>query len=369
MTAAIPIAFYAPLKSPNHPAPSGDRTMARLLLRALRAAGFAPDLASELRSLDLRGDAGLQADLRAAAEAEADRIASGCRNGREAPRLWFTYHNYFKAPDWIGPRVSGALGIPYVVAEGSRAAKRAGGSWALGHEGAEAGLDRADLLLVMTEADREALERALRPGQALVALPPFTDAEPPFDALRPAEDGPPRLLAVAMMRPGDKLASYRILAEALTRLADRPWRLDIVGDGEAREEVERLFRPLAGRVVFRGRLDGAALAAAYAVADLFVWPAVREAYGMVLLEAQAHGCPVAAGRDGGVASVVRHGETGLLSPAGDAAAFADAVATLLDNRSLRRRLGAEARRFVREERGLAGAAERLRGALLPLLGA
>ena len=369
MTAAIPVAFYAPLKSPNHPAPSGDRTMAQLLLKALHAAGFAPELASELRSLDLSGDPKLQADLRAAAEAEADRIASAWRNRRDAPRLWFTYHNYFKAPDWIGPRVAGALGIPYVVAEGSRAGKRAGGPWALGHAGAEAGLDRADLLLAMTDTDREALERALRSGQALLALPPFTDADPPPDAPPPAEDGPPRLLAVAMMRPGDKLASYRILADALSRLAGRPWRLEIVGDGEARGEIEQAFRPLAGRIAFRGRLDGAALAAAYAGADLLVWPAVREAYGMVLLEAQAHGCPVAAGRDGGVASVVRHGETGLLSPAGDAAAFAGSVATLLDDRSLRLRLGAEARRFVREERGLAGAAERLRGALLPLLGA
>ena len=50
-------------------------------------------------------------------------------------------------PDWIWPRVAGALRLPYVVAEGSRAPKRASGPWALGHAGAEAALDRADLLL------------------------------------------------------------------------------------------------------------------------------------------------------------------------------------------------------------------------------
>ena len=53
VTTPIPIAFYAPLKSPDHPAPSGDRTMARLLLKALRAAGFEPRLVSTLRSLDI----------------------------------------------------------------------------------------------------------------------------------------------------------------------------------------------------------------------------------------------------------------------------------------------------------------------------
>jgi glycosyltransferase involved in cell wall biosynthesis len=219
----------------------------------------------------------------------------------------------------------------------------------------------------VTDADREALERVLRPGQRLADLPPFTDVEPPAESLSRAEDGPPRLLTVAMMRPGDKLASFRALAEALSRLVDRPWVLDIVGDGEVRGAVEDLFGAFGGRVAFHGRLDAGALGAFYARADLFLWPAVNEAYGMVLLEAQAYGCPVVAGRNGGVSSVVRHGETGLLAPGGDPAAFAEAVAALLGDGALRRRLGAAARRFVRDERSLAQAAERLRGALMPLV--
>ena len=56
MTGGLPAAFYAPLKSPRHPAPSGDRTMARLLSTTLVRAGFAPDLASEVRTLDKHGD-------------------------------------------------------------------------------------------------------------------------------------------------------------------------------------------------------------------------------------------------------------------------------------------------------------------------
>ena len=44
------IAFYAPLKSPDHPVPSGDRQMARLLVAALRHAGHDVEIASELRS-------------------------------------------------------------------------------------------------------------------------------------------------------------------------------------------------------------------------------------------------------------------------------------------------------------------------------
>jgi glycosyltransferase involved in cell wall biosynthesis len=172
-----------------------------------------------------------------------------------------------------------------------------------------------------------------------------------------------------MMRPGDKLASYRLLAAALASLQATKWTLDIVGDGEARGEVERLFAPVGERVRFHGEInDKTKLRTFYRQADLLVWPAVNEAYGMVLLEAQAEGCPVVAGKYGGVASVVIHERTGLLTPPGDAAAFAMAVAALLTNDGKRRRLCEEAQRFVRDERSMMKAAARLRAALLPIIG-
>lgn len=372
MRDAAPIAFYAPMKSPDHPAPSGDRTMARLLMKALRRAGFAPTLASALRTWDGAGDGGFQEGVRRASVAEADGLVARWREtpAETRPRLWFTYHVYYKAPDWIGPRVADALGIPYVVAEGSRAGKRAGGPWALGHEGAEAALDRADLLLAMTEADREALERARRPAQAIAGLPPFLDLDewpPPPTAVSRA-DGAVRLLAVAMMRQGAKLASYRLLAAALARIADEPWTLDVVGDGDARAEAEAMLAPFAPRIALHGAIeDRGRLAALCAGADLFVWPAVDEAYGMALLEAQAFGCPVLAGAHGGVASVVRDGVTGVLTPPGDTATFAEALRTLIRDGARRRKLGEAGQAFVRGERGLASAADRLRTALTPLV--
>lgn len=364
------VAFYAPLKSPTHPVPSGDRSMARLLLRALEGAGFEPVLASGTRSLDLAGDPDRQRAIRARAEAEADALVARWRTAPapERPRLWFTYHVYYKAPDWIGPRVADALGIPYAVAEASRAAKRARGPWAVGHGGTEAALDRADVIFVLTQADREGLERARPPGQRLVPLPPFIDLAgwtgPAAPAPRPAT-GATRLLTVAMMRPGDKLRSYALLARALARLQERPWTLDLVGDGEARPEVERLFAGFApARLRWHGAVeDQAALAAHYAASQLLVWPAVNEAYGMALLEAQALGCPVLAGACGGVASVVRHGETGLLAPCGNAEAFARALAALLEDRPELARMGDAAWRFVREERTLPAAARILRAGL------
>ena len=365
----IPIAFYAPLKSPTHPHPSGDRTMARLLMAALRQAGFAPDLASETRALDLQGDPAAQEAIRIAAIAEARALIARSlalpAEGR--PRLWFTYHVYYKAPDWIGPAVAEALGIPYAIAEGSRAAKRARGPWSTGHRGAEAALDRADAVFVLAGQDREALAAARPPGQILVDLPPFIGAAWLGEGSRPAQAGPPALVTVAMMRPGDKFASYALLAEALAAVADRPWTLAIVGDGPARAAVENLLAPFGARVAFHGALGPVELRAVLDGADLCVWPAVNEAYGMALLEAAARGCPVLAGAEGGVPGIVLDGVTGRLTPPRDAAAFASALRDLLDDGEARRRLGRAARDFVARERTSLRAAERLRAALMPLV--
>lgn len=358
------VAFYAPLKPPDHPVPSGDRRVARLFIDALHLAGHDPFVASRLRSYDGAGDRGRQARLGEVGARTAERLLRRWRRARDAaPELWFTYHLYYKAPDWLGPEISAALGIPYVVAEASSAPKRAGGAWALGHRAVEQALHRADLVLALNPADRECVLPLLREPQRWVALPPFLDARP-YAVRRVREPAsPPRLIAVAMMRPGDKLAAYRLLGAALARLLDLDWSLDIVGDGDASDEVAAALAPLGPRVRYRGALDDAAVAAALGEADLFVWPAINEAFGMALLEAQASGLAVVAGASGGVGGIVAAGETGLLVPPGDAAAFAAAVRRLIVDRDARVAMGAAAREKVACEHDLPAAAVHLAAAI------
>ena len=123
------IAFYAPLKPPTHATPSGDRRVAGLLMDALERSAGQVELVSTFRSFDADGDAARQEALRKQGETLARRLVAQWRAGPPAlrPDLWFTYHVYYKAPDWLGPQVSKALGIPYVIAEASYAQKRAGG--------------------------------------------------------------------------------------------------------------------------------------------------------------------------------------------------------------------------------------------------
>jgi glycosyltransferase involved in cell wall biosynthesis len=371
MTPPPIVAFHAPLKPPDHPVPSGDRTVGRHLLAALDEAGLRPEIASTLRSFQAEPDPLRMAEVEAKAEAEVRRLLDfyGSRRPGERPRLWLTYHLYYKSPDLIGPAVSSRLSIPYVVAEGSRAPKRRVGPWSRWNALAEAALDRADLHLVLNPNDREMLEAPCPSAGRLASLPPFIDPRewPAAGADRRAGRAV-SLLAVAMMRDGDKLASYRLLADSLGRCMGLDWTLGIVGDGPARAAVEAFFAPLGARVQFHGQVvDRDALSRLYAGADLLVWPAVNEAFGMVFLEAAVHGCPAVAGDFGGVGGVVSQGRSGILVRPGDAGAFAEAVARLIADPAHRSRLSREARQFVSAERSLAPASQRLKALLAPLL--
>jgi glycosyltransferase involved in cell wall biosynthesis len=258
------------------------------------------------------------------------------------------------------------LGVPYVIAEASHAPRRAQGPTRLGHRAVERALAAADLVLTVNPRDVAGVKARLRPGAHQRRLPPFIDTAPfVVSPARPASD-PPVLLSVGMMRTRDKLDSYRVLAQALARLGDRPWRAVLVGDGPARAEVEALMAPLGERVRFAGAVPHEKLPGFYAAADLYLWPAINEAYGMAFLEAQAAGLAVVAGWTGGVPAVVADGVTGLLTPVGDAQAFAAAVARLLDAPAERARLAAAARARIATHHDESAAAHALAAALRTL---
>ncbi len=368
------VAFYAPLKAPVHPVPSGDRRMARLLFQALRTGGHDVELASTLRAYCASPD--LLGERQRAAEAAAARLAGGLRARpmRDRPRAWLTYHLYYKAPDWIGPTVARALEVPYLVVEASSAPKRLAGPWAPGERAVAAALARAEAVLSLNPRDDDGVIAHLDRSDRLFRLPPFLDVTAYADAPARREraradlaaeyglplDGTPWLATVAMMRSGDKLASYRLLAAALDRLAGTPLRLLVAGDGEARAEVAAL---LGNRAVFLGELGPDRLLDLYAAADLYVWPAVNEAFGMAFLEARAAGLPAVGGNEGGVAGVISDGETGLLANPRDPDALADSILSLLRYPETLRRMSREALRSAAADHNIDQAAQRLTAAI------
>ena len=90
-----------------------------------------------------------------------------------------------------------------------------------------------------------------------------------------------------------------------------------------------------------------------AAADVVVNPSDHEGLPVAVLEALALARPVAATSVGGVPSVVRPGETGLLVPAGDPSALADAVSQLLDDPEMAASMGKAGRALVEQNHGLA----------------
>ncbi len=355
------IAFYAPLKAPDHPVPSGDRQVARLLVAALGVGGHEVVLVSRLRSREARGNAADQQMIRSRAGQEVANLSA--RLLEDPPDIWFTYHLYYKAPDLIGPEVCRVLGIPYVVAEASHAEKRLQGLHADFAATALQAMKQAAAVVCITARDHEGLAECL-PVARLHRLKPFVPARP-RPAVRPERQAV-RLLAVGMMRPGDKLDSYRLLARVLLRLQHHDWTLTIVGDGEASVQVRGLFQPLRERVRFVGAVSAARLNAIYGQHDLCLWPAVNEAYGMALLEATAHGLPVIAGDEGGVRDVIRHGENGLLVARRDPDAMARAVSGLLRQPRSLRRLQNECWRRIERGHRLSQAARSLNKILATL---
>lgn len=155
-----------------------------------------------------------------------------------------------------------------------------------------------------------------------LAAPPALD---PAALREPARCAPLRVLWAGpfSLRKGapDLLAAWRRLK------AGPAARLDVYGE----VTLPAAFVGAPDAVAFHGSVPQAQLFAASTQADILVLPTLSDGFGMVVLEAMAHGLPVIVSDQAGAAEAVT-GENGLVVPAGDAAALAEALRWCLDNR-------------------------------------
>lgn len=156
---------------------------------------------------------------------------------------------------------------------------------------------------------------------------------------------PLRLCCVARF---DAPKDHRTLLRALALLRDRPWELDLVGDGPRQEKMRRLAAELGigQRVHFHGYLTDPSTVLSQA--QIFVLATRSEAFPRSILEAMRAGLPVIATDVGGVKESVTPGGTGLLVPVGDPQAFASALRRMLDDTHLRQSMGLQARAAYEE---------------------
>jgi D-inositol-3-phosphate glycosyltransferase len=124
--------------------------------------------------------------------------------------------------------------------------------------------------------------------------------------------------------------------------------LDPQDDAPETEKIQDLRRlvhdhRMEANVNFVGSLDQETLALYYAAADVCAVPSLTESFGLVALEAMACGTPVVGTRVGGLQTLIEDGESGLLVPAGDYQALAEAIAQVLTDHRLRTHLAHGAR--------------------------
>ncbi|MDX2081341.1 MAG: glycosyltransferase [Terrimicrobiaceae bacterium] len=165
--------------------------------------------------------------------------------------------------------------------------------------------------------------------------------DPGFWRARGLRDGEAGMLFVGRV---SKEKNLDLLVAATRRLAESqtPARPLIVGDGPYMAEMRRLLPD----AIFTGYLGGEDLAAAYASADLFVFPSTTDTFGNVVLEAQACGLPSIVSDVGGPRDLVTPGVDGLVTKALDVQELATAIRQLVDDDDMRRRFGSAARAKV-----------------------
>jgi glycosyltransferase involved in cell wall biosynthesis len=205
------------------------------------------------------------------------------------------------------------------------------------------------------------LARAVRdrgvPAERVRVVPNAVALDGPRAA--PREAGrTPTVVAGGRLHPKK---GYDILVRARAELRGRGIAATcrIAGAGPERERLQALIDELAlqSRIALTGWTDD--LPGFLAQGDVFAFPSYQEGFPLVLLQAMAAGLPIVASAIDGPSEMLADGESGLLVPAGDPAALADALAALLAEPARAARLGAAARAVVERDFGPGALARRL----------
>ncbi|NDV27289.1 glycosyltransferase family 4 protein [Desulfovibrio sp. JC010] len=347
------IAFFAPHKPIDHPLPSGDLIIGKTLHDFLKAQGHELLIASKFRLRHITNKPYKWPALYFEFKRTLKRVQ------QFKPDLWLTYHSYYKSPDLLGPYISEKLGIPYVIYQGVFATKyrRNYKTWP-GYMANKHGLLHADHVFANKQKDFHNLARIVlseKLSRTYAGIEPDKFSYCPQGAeeirIKNKLNGRKVILSAAMLREDVKAKSITDLINAFAPLAaESPdAALLIAGDGEARLRLEKLAAEKAGdSIIFLGQVRREDLYKYYSAADIFAYPGINEALGMVYLEAQCAGLPIVAYSTQGPNEAVLPGKTGLLSQEGDIAALTENLNRLLDNDKLRGQMSKAGPKHVKD---------------------
>ena len=218
---------------------------------------------------------------------------------------------------------------------------------------------QADCFVAINSRIIAELQAAGVPPERIVVIPNGVEVDGRVPKQSYSLGGSVRLVFVGRLHPQKGLdLLLPAFKQVVTRRPDIDWQLWVVGDGSLRSELERLAAQLelGSAVKFWGQV--ADVPAYLARADIFVLPSRAEGMSNALLEAMAHGLPCIATGISGNVDLVGHGEDGLLVPPDSQADLVEAILRLVDDNSLRERLGRRARQKVVAHYSINSVAER-----------
>jgi len=225
-------------------------------------------------------------------------------------------------------------------------------------------MQTADRIIAATEAERSQLQSLYGVNdQKITIVPPGVDTHhfypiPPDEAKEAIGISPEERMALFVgriepLKGLDTLIRAMAIVKRECKAFVCPHYLIIIGgdpEGDSMDMTEEMNRlqSLCGElgldemVVFLGKRGQDTLPYYYSAAEVVVMPSHYESFGMVALEAMACGTPVIASRVGGLAYLVRDGETGFFVPAQDQEALAEKLRLIFVDHDLRIRLGEQA---------------------------
>lgn len=222
-------------------------------------------------------------------------------------------------------------------------------------------LQRADLVLAPSaDTVRQLVTQQGLPSARVRRLPwslgPEFDFQTPCGAGPRLPDGFPRGRVILTVGRWDAREAYKgvdHLIMVLPRLLEAVPDLHLVaiGSGSDVPRLQRLAQEsgVAPHVHFLRSLPHEELASAYDSCDVFALPSRGEGFGLVFLEAMAHGKPVVGGAHGGTPDIIEDGATGYLVRYGDIAQLTDCLRRLLAEDKVRHNMGARALERVRRD--------------------
>jgi len=346
------ISFYMPFKPFGHKNPSGDLITGMELHDFLSKKNHEVEIASTLRSRWLY----LKPWKFLNVARERDRVTSAQKSSPAA--IWLSYHTYYKAPDLLGPICSSRLSIPYVIFQGIYSTKRKRSLKTFpGFLLNRTALQAAQVVFTNKKTDEHNLKRLLPEERVKYISPGLIPDQFNFDlvARRALKEqwnvGERRVvMTTAMLRPGVKTTGVIKVIDSCAELRKRGHDLIliVIGDGVNRSMIEQEGREkLSDNILFLGKIPRHELYRYYSAADVFAFPGIEEALGMVYLEAQSAGLPVVAFNNWGAKEAVIHNETGLLSSAEKPEAFTQDIEKLVVDRDRRIKMRDAAKTHIR----------------------